>query len=178
MRSMASTVHFVTEQLDGGPRMIQARVAVSPGDTEATLSERVLAQEHHHLSAWRSIGSARDDCAATDGKAWLDGRALIEPVQLSRHRTGHTVMKTLRAAAFGFALLAVRTAGAQAPAEPGTRAVHRSLSRRLEGHQRRHQRHRAEARLRARASMCTSGPSLPAAFCVSLIMMIWCRRAG
>ena len=40
------TVHFVSEQLDGGPRVLQARVAVLPGDTEATLSQRVLSQEH------------------------------------------------------------------------------------------------------------------------------------
>jgi phosphoribosylglycinamide formyltransferase-1 len=76
------TVHFVTEQLDGGPRVLQARVPIVPGDTEATLSQRVLIQEHiiYPLAVnWFCQGRLR--CEA--GKAWLDGRPLNEPVQMS-----------------------------------------------------------------------------------------------
>jgi phosphoribosylglycinamide formyltransferase 1 len=40
------TVHFVTEELDGGPIIAHARVPVLPGDTEEALSARVLAEEH------------------------------------------------------------------------------------------------------------------------------------
>ncbi|HEX8962472.1 MAG TPA: phosphoribosylglycinamide formyltransferase [Rhodocyclaceae bacterium] len=40
------TVHFVTPALDCGPIVIQAAVPVLPGDTEAALAARVLAQEH------------------------------------------------------------------------------------------------------------------------------------
>lgn len=40
------TVHFVTEELDGGPPIIQARVPVEEGDTPDTLAQRVLVQEH------------------------------------------------------------------------------------------------------------------------------------
>lgn len=40
------SVHLVTEELDGGPILGQSRVPVLPGDTEATLAARVLAQEH------------------------------------------------------------------------------------------------------------------------------------
>lgn len=40
------TVHFVTEELDHGPIVAQAAVAVRAGDDEATLAARVLAQEH------------------------------------------------------------------------------------------------------------------------------------
>lgn len=40
------TVHFVTEQLDHGPIIAQATVPVLPGDDEAALAARVLAQEH------------------------------------------------------------------------------------------------------------------------------------
>jgi phosphoribosylglycinamide formyltransferase-1 len=75
------TVHFVTEQLDGGPRVLQARVPVMPGDTEATLSERVLIQEHriYPLAVnWFCEGRLR--CEA--GAARLDGKLLSEPVQL------------------------------------------------------------------------------------------------
>jgi phosphoribosylglycinamide formyltransferase-1 len=40
------SVHEVTAELDGGPVLGQARVPILPGDTEASLSDRVLAQEH------------------------------------------------------------------------------------------------------------------------------------
>ncbi len=40
------TVHFVTEELDGGPIVIQAAVPVLPGDDAGALAARVLRQEH------------------------------------------------------------------------------------------------------------------------------------
>lgn len=40
------TVHEVTAELDAGPILGQARVAVQPGDTAETLAARVLVQEH------------------------------------------------------------------------------------------------------------------------------------
>ena len=40
------TVHFVDENLDAGPIVLQAVVPVKDEDTEATLSERILAEEH------------------------------------------------------------------------------------------------------------------------------------
>ena len=40
------TVHFVTEHIDLGPIIAQATVPVLPGDDEAALAARVLAQEH------------------------------------------------------------------------------------------------------------------------------------
>ncbi|HZN23503.1 MAG TPA: phosphoribosylglycinamide formyltransferase [Burkholderiales bacterium] len=46
VRIHGCTVHFVTPQLDHGPIVAQAAVAVQPDDTEATLASRVLAQEH------------------------------------------------------------------------------------------------------------------------------------
>lgn len=41
-----ATVHFVTPALDHGPILVQAAVPVLDGDTEDSLAERVLAQEH------------------------------------------------------------------------------------------------------------------------------------
>jgi phosphoribosylglycinamide formyltransferase-1 len=41
-----ATVHFVDEGTDTGPIVLQAAVPVLPGDTEQTLSERILAEEH------------------------------------------------------------------------------------------------------------------------------------
>jgi len=40
------TVHLVDETLDGGPILAQAAVPVLSGDTEASLSERILKEEH------------------------------------------------------------------------------------------------------------------------------------
>lgn len=41
-----ATVHFVTAELDHGPAVASAVVPVLPGDTENSLSARVLVQEH------------------------------------------------------------------------------------------------------------------------------------
>ena len=40
------SVHFVTEELDGGPVILQAKVPVLANDTADTLAKRVHAQEH------------------------------------------------------------------------------------------------------------------------------------
>jgi phosphoribosylglycinamide formyltransferase-1 len=75
-----ATVHFVTEELDGGPPVIQARVKVEPDDDEHTLAARVQAQEHriYPLAVrWYCEGRLR----YADGRAWLDGTALAAPVQ-------------------------------------------------------------------------------------------------
>jgi formyltetrahydrofolate-dependent phosphoribosylglycinamide formyltransferase len=40
------TVHIVTETLDDGPILAQARVPIRPGDTAETLAARVLEAEH------------------------------------------------------------------------------------------------------------------------------------
>lgn len=40
------TVHWVTEEMDAGPILLQATVPVLEGDTVETLSARILEQEH------------------------------------------------------------------------------------------------------------------------------------
>ena len=76
-----ATVHFVTEELDAGPAVIQARVAVTPHDDEAGLAARVQVQEHRiYPLAVRWFCEGRLRCEA--GQAWLDGKALSAPVQL------------------------------------------------------------------------------------------------
>lgn len=46
VRFSGCTVHFVTEEVDGGPVITQAVVPVYDNDTEETLSERILEKEH------------------------------------------------------------------------------------------------------------------------------------
>ncbi|HET6182802.1 MAG TPA: phosphoribosylglycinamide formyltransferase [Acetobacteraceae bacterium] len=54
------TVHLVTHATDAGPILAQAAVPVLPGDDEATLAARVLAQEHriYKLALAMVAGSA------------------------------------------------------------------------------------------------------------------------
>jgi len=46
MKEHGASVHFVTEELDAGPVIIQARVPVLPDDDEDSLAARVLQEEH------------------------------------------------------------------------------------------------------------------------------------
>ncbi len=46
VRIAGATVHFVDEEMDHGPIIVQAAVPVYPDDTEDTLSARILVQEH------------------------------------------------------------------------------------------------------------------------------------
>jgi phosphoribosylglycinamide formyltransferase-1 len=73
------TVHFVTEELDAGPAVIQGRIAVNSGDTEETLSARV--QQLEHIIYPRAVGwFASGRLGWKDGEAMLDGRPLVTPV--------------------------------------------------------------------------------------------------
>lgn len=76
-----ASVHFVTEELDGGPLIVQARVPVLPGDDEQTLATRVLEQEHRlypQAIRWLAEGRVRWE----DGRVLFDGEPLEHPLQL------------------------------------------------------------------------------------------------
>lgn len=81
IKEHGASVHFVTEELDGGPVIIQVRVAVLPGDTAETLAARVLQQEHRlYVHALRLI-AAKQVC--WDGKQLLyNQQPLRKPLQL------------------------------------------------------------------------------------------------
>jgi phosphoribosylglycinamide formyltransferase 1 len=67
------TVHFVVEELDAGPAVIQGRLAVRPGDDEDSLSARV--QRLEHIIYPRAVGwFAAGRLAWRDGQALFDGR--------------------------------------------------------------------------------------------------------
>ena len=63
------TVHFVDEDLDAGPIVIQAAVPVWDDDTEETLSARILNEEHRIYAEAIGIVIA--------GKYRVDGRRVI-----------------------------------------------------------------------------------------------------
>jgi phosphoribosylglycinamide formyltransferase 1 len=79
-RVHGSTVHFVTEELDAGPAIMQGRVPVLPGDTAATLAKRVQAIEHKIYPAAASLFAA-GHLSYRNGEAWLNDRRLDEPLQ-------------------------------------------------------------------------------------------------
>ncbi len=75
------SVHFVTEALDAGPVVMQARVPVLKGDTPETLAARVLKREH--VVYPRVLGwYCQDRLRLDDGRCVLDGVPLERPVLL------------------------------------------------------------------------------------------------
>jgi phosphoribosylglycinamide formyltransferase-1 len=78
-----ASIHFVTEAVDGGPVVLQARVPVSQQDTVDTLTARVLEQEHRlYPLAIRWFAEQRLQLGDT-GNAVLDGERLTTPVILT-----------------------------------------------------------------------------------------------
>ena len=74
-----STVHFVTEELDGGPRILQGRLRVDPSESADELQARVQAVEHKiYPEAAGLVGAGR--VVFRDGKAWTDGKVAREPL--------------------------------------------------------------------------------------------------
>jgi phosphoribosylglycinamide formyltransferase-1 len=77
------SVHFVTEELDGGPLVVQAVIAVRSGDTLDSLAQRVHEQEHliYPLAVrWFAEGRLRLDAQG----AMLDGQPLPSTGHLIR----------------------------------------------------------------------------------------------
>jgi len=74
-----STVHFVTEKLDAGPRILQGRLEVVAGETADELATRVQTVEHQiypQAAGW--VGSGK--VTFRDEQAWVDGELAAEPV--------------------------------------------------------------------------------------------------
>lgn len=67
------TTHFVTAQLDGGPTILQAALAVEPNDTVDTLAARVLRMEHWLLPRTIQLiaeGRVHPDGTVDPGPSW------------------------------------------------------------------------------------------------------------
>jgi phosphoribosylglycinamide formyltransferase-1 len=74
-----ASVHFVTAELDGGPLVLQSKVPILPGDTEAALAARVQATEH--IIYPKVIGMMADGRLTWDkGHVRLDGKLLDAPL--------------------------------------------------------------------------------------------------
>ncbi|CAG8867311.1 Phosphoribosylglycinamide formyltransferase [Pseudomonas fluorescens] len=78
------SVHFVTEELDGGPLVVQAVVPVALDDTPQSLAQRVHCQEHHIYPLavrWFAEGRLRlgEHGALLDGQPLAASGHLIRP---------------------------------------------------------------------------------------------------
>jgi phosphoribosylglycinamide formyltransferase-1 len=66
VRVSGATVHFVTEELDGGPIIMQAAVPVRGDDTVDSLSARILIEEHRIYPA--AIGRVLAGACVVEGR--------------------------------------------------------------------------------------------------------------
>ncbi|HAM76111.1 MAG TPA: phosphoribosylglycinamide formyltransferase, partial [Alcanivorax sp.] len=84
-REHGCSLHFVTDELDGGPLIAQARFPVAANDTAETLSEKVQAREHRlypQVLRWR----AQQRLQMTDQGVELDGERLpAQGFQMDTH---------------------------------------------------------------------------------------------
>lgn len=76
-----ASVHFVTAELDAGPVLSRARVAVEPADTPGILADRVLDIEHRLYPATMAL-LARCPVEFRDDGIRLDGKPLEVPLEL------------------------------------------------------------------------------------------------
>ncbi len=76
-----ATVHFVVPDMDSGPIIMQGAVAIQPGDSEATLSARVLAVEHRiYPLALRLVADGR--VSIENGRCFVDGKPVPDAADL------------------------------------------------------------------------------------------------
>lgn len=76
-RLHGASVHFVTEELDAGPVIIQGRVPVATSDTPESLQQKVRGVEHRILpTAVRWFAQGR--LSISEGRVLLDGRVSPE----------------------------------------------------------------------------------------------------
>ncbi|WP_144393309.1 phosphoribosylglycinamide formyltransferase [Pleionea sediminis] len=74
-----STVHFVTEVLDGGPVIAQSKLNITNDDNETTLIQKIKRLEHKlypHVIQW----FADNRLALRDNQTYFDGEKLQHPI--------------------------------------------------------------------------------------------------
>ena len=78
-----ATVHFVTEELDGGPLAVQGLFRRRAEDDEASLADRVMHEVelkiYPQAVAWMAAGQLRSD----NGKVWFRDRLLSAPLGMA-----------------------------------------------------------------------------------------------
>lgn len=83
-REHGASVHFVTEELDGGPVVIQGRFTIAPDDDEAKLAERVMNEIELKILPQCVAWFANGELACDRGVPRFRGQPLEQPLDLSR----------------------------------------------------------------------------------------------
>lgn len=78
-REHGATVHYVTEELDGGPAIVQGQFSVTPQDTAEALAERVMKDIELKIYPQAVAWMARGSVTLRDGQACFDGTPLASP---------------------------------------------------------------------------------------------------
>jgi phosphoribosylglycinamide formyltransferase-1 len=77
-----ASVHFVTQEVDGGPVIIQGRFSVRGDDTPETLARRVMQEVeikiYPQAAAWLARGALRLE----GGRVTFDGKPLAKPLSM------------------------------------------------------------------------------------------------
>jgi len=73
-----STVHFVTTDLDCGPRILQGRITINPNETSEELKERVQKVEHY-IYPLAAKWVASEKAIFKNGECWIDGKISRKP---------------------------------------------------------------------------------------------------
>jgi phosphoribosylglycinamide formyltransferase-1 len=80
-RQHGASIHFVTEELDGGPVISQVVIPIMQDDDAASLAGRLAPMEHRLVVATVELFSAhRVECS--DGSVLVDGEMRLEPLRL------------------------------------------------------------------------------------------------
>ena len=77
-----ATVHFVTPELDGGPRVIQGKFTIGAHDDAARLAERVMMDVEQRIYPQAVAWMARRELRFEQGSVVFRGRPLLEPLSL------------------------------------------------------------------------------------------------
>jgi phosphoribosylglycinamide formyltransferase 1 len=76
-----ATVHFVVPEMDAGPIIVQAAVAVRPDDTEESLAGRVIKVEHRiYPQALKLVAEGR--VRVENGRCLIDGKPVPDSASL------------------------------------------------------------------------------------------------
>jgi phosphoribosylglycinamide formyltransferase-1 len=75
-----ASVHYVTEELDAGAVIKQGQIRIRPEDDQSSLAQRVMDEVELALYPEVLSWAASGRLTYSSGQAWLDGRALTEPL--------------------------------------------------------------------------------------------------
>ena len=80
-REHGASIHFVTDELDGGPVISQVRIPIAAADDADSLAARLSPREHELLVATVELFS-RNSVKCRSNAVWINGKRLDQPLEL------------------------------------------------------------------------------------------------